>query len=512
MIFNPEGFKGIPEHLKKITEKKDKVLPEDHWFKIAERLYNESSKIPDPLQIRASAIVEALGIPSSQYSALEVDKEKRRINPEKDKIIAKYLTNKAGVLIDKETGIVSSDFRDMYPKGLPQELKEVLDPATAAIMEAEYKHTKYIKYIREKLGDTKGSLEEADCLVHYFRLAGGIDLFLRGYSHNKQWQEIHGEFLKEINKQAKVICVEAFEDKSFGMSLDLYWSDPNLQRGHYDALMHQAVDGGFEGLFTEIDARDTSKIRMDRRYNTLGFSLFPKLPSAFFDKYFDFLQKELPSLTKIIGSPENLKQALIAQSTTEEGLFAEKREKEIYRQGKHYHNYPYFSKEGKVSFEPTFLELGQLLFSDALSAVKLHLIAKLMSEGHIEKGPIIDYGGTGHLSSKSFFLREPGYAMEVVLRTVNELMAGRVKKQGNIPEIYQVFENPNWSEIVKEIAKLSFKKPENDPSKPTAIGPDQLKLIDKPIDFLKTYNINPEKVMPSDEKIKEIREKLGQKR
>ncbi len=190
MKFNPESFKKFF----KIPEKKKEVfptLPKDHWFKIAERLWKKSGEIPDPLQIRASAIVDALGIPSGPYSALSQERHKidPKANPEewekikkKDKIIAEYLTNKPGVLIDKETGIVSSDFRDIYPEGLPEKLKKVLDPNTAAIMEAEYKHA---EDVRKRFGETEDELE-ADCTVHYFRLHGGIDLFSRGYVHDKQ--------------------------------------------------------------------------------------------------------------------------------------------------------------------------------------------------------------------------------------------------------------------------------------------------------------------------------------
>lgn len=376
----------------------------------------------------------------------KVIKQGKRINSERDKIIAEYPTNKSGGC----------------------------------------------------------SWIEADRPVNYFRLPGGIDVFFRGYVHDRQWQKNHGEFLKEANKHAKIICMEGFADQPFGKSLDLYWSDQKAQLGHYDVLMKEAVDAGFKGLFTEIDARDMSKICMDN----LSEGSFPELPTDFYDKYFEFLQKENPTLAKIISSPEKLKQALIAQSTTEEGLYG--REKEIYRHGKYYHSHPYLSKEGKVSLEPTFLEFGQKLFSDALSAIKLPLIAKLMADGYIEKGPIIDYVGAAHLSSKSFFLREPQYAMEVVLRTVNELMAGKVKEKGNIPEIYKVFENPDWSEIVKEIARLVFKEVEDEPSKPTAVGPNQRKLIDKPINFLKIYNIDPRKVIPSDKQIEKIGGKLRQ--
>lgn len=100
--------------------------------------------------------------------------------------------------------------------------------------------------------------------------------------------------------------------------------------------------------------------------------------------------------------------------------------------------------------------------------------------------------------------------MEVVLRTANELMAGKVKEKGNIPEIYKVFENPDWSEIVKEIARLVFKEVEDEPSKPTAVGHNQRKLIDKPINFLKIYNIDPGKVIPSDKQIEKIGGKMRQ--
>jgi len=121
-----------------------------------------------------------------------------------------------------------------------------------------------------------------------------------------------------------------------------------------------------------------------------------------------------------------------------------------------------------------------------------------MAEGKIKKGPIIDYEGANHLSSKTFFLKHPEYAMEVVLRTINELMAGRVK-EGQIEQIYEVFRKPNWQEAVKEIAKLVFKKP----------SPNGKELLDEKIDFLETFNLNPQEIIPSDEEIEQIREKIS---
>jgi len=486
---------------------KREPLPENYWFQRIERLCKERSKseersrIPDPLEVRAAILLDAFGIPYGPYSAIEVDKEGKRVNPEKDRIIAEYLTNHPGALI--EEGVISLDFRDMYPDGLPQELKEVLDPDTRAIMEIEYGHAEDIK---RRFGETQ-NIYKTDLPIHYFRLPGGIDLFLRGYIHYRNWQKNHGEYLKKANKYAKVIAIEGYVNIPFGESLRLRWSSLKNQEGHYeghyDVLMKDAVESGFNGLFTEVDARNTSRIIMDNLEIFLVPS--PKLPKEFFENYFEFLEREHPLLADKIGSPKNLRKVLKVQSATKKGIY--RYFKTIFKGGKQYRPRPYFTKRGDISFEPTFFELGQYLFSDALSAIKLHLIAKLMADGHIEKGPIIDYEGVDHLSSKSFFLKYPQYAMEVVLRTINELMAGKVE---SLPEIYEVFRNPNWSEIIKEIARLVFRKPEPDASKPVAIGPNQKELLDFPIDFLKIYNIDPNKIMPTDEKIMDIIKKLQQ--
>jgi hypothetical protein len=471
-----------------------KELPSDYWFEIGNKLYQERGKIPDPLEIRAAAIIKALGLPSGPYSAIEIDPQtKQRVNPERDKIIAEYLTNKPGVQIEK--GVVSLDFRDMYPNGLPQKLKEVLDPKTRVIMEIEYEHLEDAKRRFEEIKDRF----DADVPIHYFRLPGGVDLFMRGYKHFFKWQEKHGEYLKRINQHARIIAIEGLVHKQFGESLKLRWANKSTQQGHFDVLMKDAVNAGFNGLFTEVDARDVSRVIMD---NLLA-ELFPDLPYDFFENYFNFLRREHPFLADTVSSVKKLRKVLIKQSITEEGILA--REKEVFKYGKQYSSYPYLTKEGKTSFEPTFLEFGQTLFSDALAAIKLLLIAKLMADGYLKKGPIVDYEGSAHLSGKSFFIKYPQYAMEVVLRTVNELMAGKVE---NLPEIYEVFRNPNWQEIIKEITRLVFKKPEEDASKPVEIGPNQRQLLDYPVDYLATYHLNPEIIMPSDEEIEKLRERL----
>jgi hypothetical protein len=645
----------------------EKKLSEDYWFKIGEKIYKESGEIPDPLELRARAIIMAAGIPSGPWSAIEVDpKTKERVNPKRDKIIAEYLTNQPGVEIEK--GVVSRDFRDIYPEGLPKKLEKVLPKEVREIMNVEYQTRKdileilgqpddvkkedikkvlsaakkadfrfeekeiktakeklrqkketikkreeelkkqeeellsmlnqfgekeinqkkgkfrkkklelseekltsemeefqklekklnklkekfptkdlelkinvfllnkrellfrkielavvesYIENKEKELDDNKLSFEifkrlieendvvkyipekdvplvneilkkhlteyrnyKFDNTVNYFRLPGGIDLFMKGYQHTPGWQKVHGKYLKKINKQATIIAIEGFADVPFGKSLDIYWSSKEKQRGDYDKLMREAVEAGFNGLFTEIDARDVSKINMD---------FISKLPSKFFKDYFSFLQKEHPSLAEKIGSAEKLENILKLLSLREGGIW--ERTKIIDKKGVRYTSSPYLSQKEETSFEPTFLELGQSLFTDALAAIKLHLIAKLMVDGHLPKGPIVDYQGAVHLSSKSFFLQYPEYAMLVVLRCINELMAGKVGKEEDLSEIYKVFQKPNWVEVTKEIFKLVFKKPE-----------PQGKLLDYPID----YKIDFEKIIPSDEEIEKIRKKLSE--
>jgi len=485
----------FPHHKER---RKPEKVSEDYWFEIGRELYEKLGKIPDPIEIRAAALIKAIGLPEGPYSAIEIDpKTKRRVNPEKDRIITEYLTNHPGVEV--APGVVSLDFRDMYPDGLPEELKNALDPATREIMEIEYEHQKRSKENYERTKDK----HDLDAPVHYFRLPGGIDLFLRGYRHNPRWQVRHGEYLKKLNKLATVIAIEGIAQRPFGKSLDLYWSSLNHQRGHYDALMKEAVESGFSGLFTEVDARDISKVRMDHDFASNRKVRYPELPDEFYQDYFEYLKRKHPSLTKIIDSPEELKAFLMLQSLV--SIRRRMRGRDVVEEGKIYYLYPYLTETRRVSYQPTFLELGQMLFTDALAAIKLLLIAKLMSDGYLEKGPIIDYEGARHLSSKSFFLKYPHYAMIVVLRTINELMAGRVS---NLPAIYEVFRNPNWAEIVKEIARLVFKKPEKDESKPVRIGPNQRRLLDYQVDFLNIYGLNPESIMPTDEEIERIRERL----
>ena len=264
-----------------------KPLPENHWIDVAQKLYEKDREVPSALRIRADAILLALGLPTGQYSALETDKNNQRLNPEKDAIVAKYITNIPGVSMNENPNVISRDFRDIYPDGIPHELASALDPETLNIMQAEFEH---LKYIKNEYGETK-DLYETDRPINYFRLPGGVDVFLKSYRHAKAWQDKHKDYLKEINKNAKVICVEGSVYKPFGESLVYLWSDPDKRDfGHYDYLMRDAVDAGFSGKFAEIDARYISKIKMDSPMD----KTFPELPNEFFEKYLNYLKKEDP--------------------------------------------------------------------------------------------------------------------------------------------------------------------------------------------------------------------------
>ncbi len=391
-------------------------------------------------------------------------------------------------------------------------------------MKTEYEH---LRYIRENYGDSAEGYY-SDHPIYYFRLPGGVDTFLRGYIHKKEWHEKHRYWLEKANVNAEVICIEGLANIPYGKSLEVWWKE---NMGHYDKLMHESVNEGFRRFFMEIDARDVSNLTMDCQELKLGpiyIKKFPLLPRRFFEEFFDYLKRESPSLANILRNPQGLKKALKAQSTTDLGTAIRRILLNINYRGINYREiikkalktrsrtelldfikellfnysginhrgitytfFPFYTKEGKISFEPTFLELGQQLFADALMAIKLHLIGRLMEIGIIPKGPIINYIGAGHIITINFFLRYPLYAMEVVLRMINELMTGTIQ---TLPEIYEIFKNPNWPRIIREICKLPLGKVTDD-------GKDLEVDI---IDILDILKIEPEKIMPSDEEIKRL--------
>lgn len=498
----PEGSSVNEDPLRMASQNE---LPEDYWFKVISDIYKEYGTV-SPLQIRAMALIDSLEISSGQTSAIGVDENGERENVEKDAVIAKYLTNSAGVWI-RGTYVTTSDFRALYPEGLPLELRAVLDPRTLAIMDADYNH-------RQTVEDTRLS---DDVTNVYVRLPGGVDVFLKGCIHSHEWMSVHGESLAEMAKYAEVVAIEGYANLPLGESLKERFhkqGDPNKE--HYSLVMKEIAKKGFRGLFSEVDARNVGIVHFDSEgeldsEGNYKRSFFPDLPDSFFQDYFVYIQETQPGLIKKISSPDKLKRVLIDMSTSDQYLGINQAK----LNNVEYSNVIYTLLSEKIaSGVPTGLEFGQKLFSDALAAIKLNLIAKLMVDGKITKGPILDFEGAGHVSDKAFFLRYPQYAAEIVLRSVHELTAGdAVRQETNSAtagaHAEKVFVSPDWTNIVRKIGDLPFAKViKVDDSQTIESGENQMPIVSQMYNFWDLYGIDPATIVPNDEQIKEMMDKF----
>lgn len=233
-----------------------------------------------------------------------------------------------------------------------------------------------------------------------------------------------------------------------------------------------------------MDARDASGVSLERPLKR-GISL----PDNFLEAYFSYIEKENPILAQEIGTKENLNQIMFDQRTQIQGR------DRTFDAGKLFFHPRFSSGEKAQALLPNGRGIGQLLFSDALSAIKLHLIAKLMADGKIERGPILDFPGATHTFFKTFCVRYPEYAMEVVLRTLPELMAFRATGSSDLSK---ELESPDWPEVVRQIARLAFAR--------TGEQSDDIETFY--FDYLGEYGIDPEKVIPSDDEIEETMRKI----
>jgi hypothetical protein len=456
----------FPQNTSKNIHKEEfKELPDEHSFALMARSRERfSGEKPSPMEIRAAVILELAGIPSGQYSTLlqtenNANGEAARTDTEGDKVIAEYITNKAGLFVSGTKGIITDDLRDRYPQGLPEEVLRHLDEKTQKTIKAIYE---YGKYARENFPDTEKELEAQKPVILRF-LPGGIPLVLVGYTHDSEWQERYGRSMKEISKEASVVAIEGFVDKPLGGSLDMRWSDPSAQKKRdYDLFMKDLVKTGYSGVFSEVDGRDVSRVDVGSVEKFLWMYELD-LPDSFYEKYLEYLKRESPEFGNHIATPEELKNLLTAQAS---GMPWKDRDRitTAYQGGKKYHAHPSITDTGDVSLAFTGNELGQMIYTDALSAVKLHLIGKMMNDGFITpKGVIVDYEGSDHSPAKSFFLQYPEYAMEIILRTIPELLARQaVKMDSNrdSAEIHakKVFDHTDWEQVIREIFRIPFKK------------------------------------------------------
>jgi len=485
--------------IKNIPKKRDNSefskMPENFWYQVIEKVSRKTGETPTPKEIRANLTTKLLRIPQGWTSGLDtqnIQRENRKIeavrqNIKLDKLLAKYFTNNTIKMEDTPAGpATSSDPRDF--NNIEDHLEEFKNEVKK-LETGQEKGMQIYSIIKSELENIKNLKENdrADKDFQFIYLPGGIPLFLRGYWHEKKWQSQFEKHLAETYSQADYIAIEGASNYPLGSGLDIFWSSPNGQLGHYDRLMKDLVKNGFDGNFLEIDARNTSKIKMDNFLDKDGRPFFPELPKEFYEIYFNYLQREDPALIKKIKTPENLKKFLMMQSTTGDGFL--KRDYSGDVNMKNYHFTTYVENDFSDSTLPTGMEMGQLIFSDALAAIKLHKLAQAMNEGRIKKGTIVDFEGSDHLSSKSFFLKYPQYAAEIVLRTLNELMTHRAgdrltqeeeqtgkNRPENLEKLYSELSNPDFSSAFAKIGEIPIFDIENDPNKTVEIGPNQNKL------------------------------------
>lgn len=451
----------------------------------------------DPLNIRINFVLDALEIPQTPFSSSSE--------------IEKYVNNIRPVILGIRKGaeLGSYDFRDSYPTGLPVQLKEVIEREALEIITSQYEHLKKVK----KNYYEKGDPFCLDTPIYWIYLFD-IPVFLKGSYHDLRSFKWHRSSFIDINKHAKIISIEGGVNKPFKECLDWIWNDPTGEKSFYTRLMRDAVIlGKFNGIFAQVDPRGSSIIRIKHDLPFL-------YPERFLKVYFNYLAKENPIFLNYLKSLKELKKFLSQSSVWAKILKCEG----IYYNGKSHVFIPYpasFIKEkvpssfsspslpfplfffaslfhltGESTFKPTSLEMGRTLFSDALSAIRLYLITKLMKDGYLEKGPIINYIGGGHLSFLYYFLKNPEEAMKVIFRSRYHLYEDEAK---NFNELCEILQKPNWPRDIEKLTTIEFRKVEE----------GKVKRV--PINFLDIYNINPEKVIPSDKEIKEIsKEKVSQ--
>ena len=501
---------NIPE--KTITSEDPNRLPDDYWFRLFENIAENNPNTP--IAKKAMKVLDAMGLPVGEASAVgpagpltlgetagtyattgaEFSEATKR-----EKIIWETLAGHPGVKINgaldesgniiTDTHLISIDPRDTsFNDGkIPDDLREALGEDVSVILDAKIAEQQRV--IAEH-GETH-DMYKADMPIIFFRLPGGANIIPVGYVHHKDWHTEHREHLAKMNKHAGVIVIEGYFYREYGVSLDIIWGD---QSEHFDALMRQAVAAGFKkgkfkGKFLEIDPRDNRDMTVlvdgDKNDN------FPNLPEEFIQAYQEYLEKEDPNLAKNVFRAGGLEKALRVQSTTYQGVF--ENDKEGYNKGLEQVAPTRINEQGDVVRHPTGLELGGALFSNAVSAIRLHMIAKLQGAGKLPMGPVLDYQGSSHLPGKNFFIRYPLYAMEVILRNPHFALIHTLKEGAGVKDTIKFFENPDYAEILRKLGELPFHEVEDDESKTIEPGPNQRKLVKKTMNFWDEMGIDPKK-------------------
>ncbi len=499
-------FESIPQPIK-YPEKPGEQVSSDYYYRVMAGIFENIGK-DSPLHQMASELCDKLSIPNGPTSALTTRRnsdtgemvERTEEDKKKDRIIGTVFRDIPGVYV----GMGENENHDKVPV-VTMDINRILDVLEEGREGFEFGFQDFLNSLPEKdrkiiegerlfrvekkkqFGRTESIVEKNKPLV-YFRLPGGVGVFLRGYVHHKTWQENYGNDLVDIYaKDSSLVVVEGFADVPLGESLPIQWKGENHE---YDDLIRGIGEKNGAILFGEVDGRDKSVVEMERGY----YNGFLHLPPEFYSNFYYYLNKINPKFTETIESVYDLKELLKLQSSSVEALIMST-----------------FSIKDNMNVEMsidtkidkirqalphmTGFELGRNIYTDALSAVKLHLLAKLSNDDNLPNGPIIDFQGSGHIFGKTFFMQYPQYALMVVLMNIHELMAGHAKKIGSNDDTVlqysrEIFLNPNWEDVIGEILKLPIFSIEVDPSKTTQVGKNQKELIDQSPDYALMYGID----------------------
>lgn len=442
-----------------------RATPDDYWYRVISDISERCGEKLSTMEVRAHALIRELGIPSGQCSSFEFRPEGTR-DTDAERLYSEYVTSPSGV----ETvglGIPSVSAIDLS-LAEKTDLLRIMDPRAAEIIAVD----------RREADESP----EGYAPLLYFRLLG-VDVFVKGITHTPS--EKLGGHIRGLTRNASVIAVEGRTNLPYGASLRKHMRShgQNDDSYGYDALMQDTIADGHEVLFAEIDPRDESKVSFDNPPD------FADLPDSFFERYYSYISAENPRLAETIGDAASFRNLLRYQAGNDLGKIEETVD------GREYYAHAYIpdaAPDGasERSAVPTGLEFGQLIFSDAFSAVRLHLIAKLMADGKIPKGPIVDFQGRDHLSGKQFFIRYPEYAMEVILRALPEVLAGDASglfKKGRVGSVGKMLSDPDWERIVRKIGSIAFMK-------------SRYSLEPEPylVDVFREYGKDSARVMPTD--------------
>lgn len=408
------------------------ILPHDHWYQLMTDSYERMYPVESPQSKIADLLLNALGINYGHASHFD------RVNPLDSKILSQHIDNIPGITIHPRSNIpvISTDVRDFYPNGLPDEITEIMDPNTVGYINREY------ETLRSARENNSPSIK-LDLPIYYHRLPNGIDIILRGYMHSEKWQGLFGKELKNTAEHIKYMVIEGYPEVPFEKKITAYWKEDNTT---YGSLIHNAIHKNPNISFFMFDQRaflDGSETQF-----------WAESHNVFLKNYYEYLYKINRRLYNTIKTENRLGKILKKMSVAGSLLF--RTEDRVNSRSIHYSNNTGLHPN-KLTYadNPTMLQFGASVFSEALISLKIHFLSVLIERKVMEKGLIVEYQGADHLPNKSFFMKYPHFALMVVLQNLPYLVLNYIYKSNKLLEEIQ---NPNWEEILRQIGRMPMGK------------------------------------------------------